>query len=508
MKTIIDSRVQTLPPGWVLPSQELWFLMKYMDLRTATGDDEARWQPFQVEHLNNQALLSIDTKSRQAGWSWISAARAVAKGKIKKRTTSVFVSINLDEAKEKIRYARHVIEALRSEVQPRFLTENTTELEFDNGSRLISHPCRPVRGKAKADVYLDEFAHYPHDKEIYISALPAMTRGGSLHIGSSPLGAGGQFWEIYEQEIQPYPGFVRGFIPWWEVAGLCENVEEARKMAPHMLTQERVEMFGSARLKMICEDMPLDDFQQEYECAWVDESVAWIPWEEIKRNQLEAQAGSLWHRSANGVDDALAAIEELAIAIKEGKVESALAGGMDVGRKRNLSELGFVGKGPTEARPLRLMISLANVEFDDQEAVVKKAVDALPLTSLLIDQNGLGMQLAENMKKVTGKAEGIDFTNANKEVWAVELKVRMQRGQVPLPLNRDLSYQIHSIKRKYTAAKNAVFDTKANEKHHADKFWMLALAVWASGQTSGAAAATADPEESQIHSERRKSAWR
>ncbi len=202
-----------------------------------------------------------------------------------------------------------------------------------------------------------------------------------------------------------------------------------------------------------------------------------------------------------------AAIEETAIAVQEGKIESALAGGMDVGRKRNLSELGFVGKGTTEACPLRLMISLANVEFDDQEAVVKKAIDVLPVTKLLIDKNGIGMQLAENMEKVTGKAEGVDFTNATKELWAVELKVRMQRAQVPIPLIRDLSYQIHSIKKKYTAAKNAVFDTKANEKHHADKFWMLALAVWASGQTSGAAAATADPEESQMHSERRKSAW-
>ncbi len=139
--------------------------------------------------------------------------------------------------------------------------------------------------------------------------------------------------------------------------------------------------------------------------------------------------------------------------------------------------------------------------------MVKKAIDVLPVTKLLIDQNGIGMQLAENMEKVTGKAEGVDFTNATKELWAVELKVRMQRGQVPIPMVRDLSYQIHSIKKKYTAAKNAVFDTKANEKHHADKFWMLALAVWASGQTSGAAAATADPEESQMHSERRKSAW-
>jgi phage FluMu gp28-like protein len=338
--------------------------------------------------------------------------------------------------------------------------------------------------------------------------LPATTRGGRLRIGSSPLGAGGMFWEIYDEQIRPYPDFKRSMVPWWLVAGLCRDVDGARQMAAYMTTEERVRTFGSPRLVQIFENMPLEDFQQEYECAWVDESVAWISWDEIKRNQLEAQAGKLWFRQANGVDDALAAIEETALAVQEGKVESALAGGMDIGRKRNLSELGFVGKSTTEARPLRLAISLANVEFDDQEAVVKKAVDALPVTKLLIDRNGIGMQLAENMEKATGKAEGVDFTNATKELWAVELKVRMQRGQVPIPLVRDLSYHIHSIKKKYTAAKNAVFDTQANEKHHADKFWMLALAVWASSQTSGAAAATADPEESEERARRRKSSWR
>ena len=58
-----------------------------------------------------------------------------------------------------------------------------------------------------------------------------------------------------------------------------------------------------------------------------------------------------------------------------------------------------------------------------------------------------------------------------------------QQKRVPLPVDRDIAYQIHSIKRKVTPAKNVVYDTDANEKHHADKFWslMLALAVALAG---------------------------
>jgi phage FluMu gp28-like protein len=132
----------------------------------------------------------------------------------------------------------------------------------------------------------------------------------------------------------------------------------------------------------------------------------------------------------------------------------------------------------------------------------------LPITKFLIDKNGLGMQLAENLDKITGgRAEGVDFTNATKELWSVEIKVRMQRGQVPIPMDRELGYQIHSIKKKFTAAKNAVFDTESNEKHHADEYWALALAVFASGQTSGAAAEVVEAEEEQYHAERPRSAW-
>ena len=79
------------------------------------------------------------------------------------------MSVNLDEAKEKIRYARAIIKALDEPVRPRLVKDSITELEIDNGSRFISHPCKPPRGKARVRIYLDEMAHYASglDREIY-----------------------------------------------------------------------------------------------------------------------------------------------------------------------------------------------------------------------------------------------------------------------------------------------------------------------------------------------------
>jgi len=53
----------------------------------------------------------------------------------------------------------------------------------------------------------------------------------------------------------------------------------------------------------------------------------------------------------------------------------------------------------------------------------------------------------------------------------------IQQHKTPLPVDREIAYQIHSIKKLITPSKNVVFDTERNEKHHADKFWAWALAV-------------------------------
>jgi len=460
-------------------SPELDFLITYLDLPAATDEPNATWEPFQIEHLNNNSIFDIVDKSRRAGYSWLIAAKGVARGKLKKRHTSTYVSINQDEATEKIRYAKHIVEALDREVRPRLIIDNALELEFENGSRLISHPCRPTRGKG-GDIYLDEFAHYPKDREIYTSAVPVVTKGGQLSIGSTPLGSSGMFWEIFEEKIKKYPGYRRSSVPWWATSALCKDIAGAAKLAGYMLTAERVRLFGTTRLIEIFENVSLEDFQQEYECAWIDESVAWITWDEIKANQIDAQAGHLWYRQAKVVDEALRVIDEVALAIKDRRIEGALAGGMDVGRKHDLTELVFVGRATTSQTPYRLGISLARTPFEDQVAVAAKALTLLPVTALLIDQNGLGMQLAEQLNQRFGdRAQGVNFTAPNKELWSVELRVKMQKGQVPIPLDRELSYQIHSVKKSVTTAKTVVFDVAASEKHHADKYWALALAEWA-----------------------------
>lgn len=461
-------------------SPNLAFLVEYLNLPEAVGDPDARWETFQLRHLNNPSLLAIELKSRQVGWSWLAASEAVASACLNKRTPHIFVSINLEEAAEKIRYAKSVIEALDREVRPHLIRDNVFELEFANGSRLISHPCKPVRGKAKAKIYLDEFAHYPNDKEIYQSALPAISKGGFIRIGSSPLGARGTFWEIFTQSLRTYPGYVRNSIPWWKTQAMCMDVETATRQVEDVPTEDRVRKFGAERLIQIFENLPLEDFQQEYECAWLDEAISWIDWELIKRNQMLAQQERLLNFRGKGIDGAMSAIDQAARAVVDGHLEQMFVGGMDIGRTHDTTEMILLGRNDQmRSLPYRVHITLDRVEYEDQKSVTRKLLSTLPVSSFLIDRAGIGSNLAEDMAREFPQAQGVDFTNATKELWAVEVKLRAQRAEVPIPLDRDLSYQIHSIRRKITAAKNSQYDTEGNERHHADMFWAWALAIWA-----------------------------
>lgn len=463
-------------------SERAHFLVDNLDLPAASGVEDARWEYFQLAHLSSDSTFRIENKSRQIAWSFLIAAEAVANALLY-GISSIFQSINLDEAKEKIVYANRVYENLRLSGLSKLVRNNQLGMQFGNGARLISSPGTPQRGKARFWVYLDEWAHQKHDRANYTAAMPIISKGGVIRGGSSPMGASGMFWEIDSQSMRPYPGYRRKKTPWWEIYSFCLNVPAARKLAPAMPTAHRVELFGNDRVKAIFANMPLEDFQQEYECVYVDETTAWITWEEIKR----AQDPDLLHFSAQAVGqlqpELNEAIEALAKAIDAGTVERVFAGGVDIGRTRNTTEIYLVGISTTGSFPLRLMLSLDNIEFDDQLGVLLTVLEKLPVVKVKIDQNGIGRNLAENAAaKHPIKLEPVNFTNETKRLWATDAKMLIQQGKTPLPVDRDLAYQIHSIKKMVTGNNNLVFDTDRNEKHHADRFWAWALALAAASE--------------------------
>ena len=161
---------------WTPKTERCAFLVDNLDLPEAAQFEDARWEHFQLEHLQDDSQFRIENKSRQIAWSWLVAAEAVADA-ILNGVGTIFQSINLGEAQEKIRYAHNVRYALPSSMRLKLITDNKQELEFDNGARLISLPGNPQRGKAQMNVVFDEFAHIQKDAAVYTAALPVATKG-------------------------------------------------------------------------------------------------------------------------------------------------------------------------------------------------------------------------------------------------------------------------------------------------------------------------------------------
>lgn len=139
------------------------------------------FEPYQVAFLRSTKKYRWVEKARQVGFSFIFACEAIARCHLREAHTSVMVSYNLEDAKEKVNYARQLAEELPLAFRKKLVTDSKTELGFlSNGaskrvSRIISNPSKAPRGK-KGDLYLDELAHYANDREVYKGSTALILR--------------------------------------------------------------------------------------------------------------------------------------------------------------------------------------------------------------------------------------------------------------------------------------------------------------------------------------------
>ncbi|MER2562945.1 MAG: terminase family protein [Myxococcaceae bacterium] len=425
-------------------------------------DEPVALEQYQFAFLKNRSRFRWVTKSRQVGFSFLFALEALARCHLREKHTAVFVSYNLDDAKEKILVARQVHEELPLAYQKRLVVDSKTELAFEsNGStkrlsRILSHPSKAPRGK-KGDVYLDELAHYVNDREVYRGSTALILRSnGQLTGCSTPLGRRGIFWEIANEELRKYPHHTRQYVPWWLCRFFCADTKRAAVEAPNMPTEERVSVFGRPTLIEQLDSLPLDDFQQEFEGRFVDETYSFFSYELI----LPCTT-----------DDLVMVDDPTSMRAPEGR----LVAGFDVGRTRDRSELAVFEE--IEGRfTCRMLKSFEGSPFAEQEAELRRLLGTLPVARLSIDRSGIGMNLAENLARDFPQVVGETFTNDTKERWATDFKILLQRRDVTMPRDRDLVAQIHAIKRRVLPSGKVSFDAERNARGHADKFWAVALA--------------------------------
>lgn len=460
------------------------FLVDNLDLPASSGVPDAQWEDFQLEFFESDEPLSVDNKSRQISWSYTLSCDFVADALLF-GNDGIFVSINLEEASEKIRYAKTIYNHLTESLTglPTLVKDNSLGLEFSNGARLSSLPAKPPRGRARSNVGLDEFAHSPKDRDIFKGALPIISKGGRLRVGSSPLGTRGIFWDLMTETTQAFPGFTRRTVPWWEIRAFCIDVGIARVQAPTMTTEERVQKFGKPRLLLIFQNTILEDFQQEYECDFGAGGEGWIDFEElmsVSDPELPWIRASSQGKELSRVNRGL---DELSKLLSKGVIRPNLYLGYDIGRRRDRSEISIlerIGRKFT----LRGLFSLIKTPFPQQEEFLRSVWKTLRIRRGKIDETGIGMQLVENAKSRLIGVVPETFTNAKKLEWARSLKIAVQEKTIQFPVDATIQRQFTSLKRRVTDSGNIVFDVDSTESHHADVFWSVGLSLSAAMEGS------------------------
>ncbi len=473
---------------------------------------------WQDAYIKSMARFIAIVKSRRVGWSFICSLKGLIKAMDPDRIgyTKQFVSYNEEDALEKISYAKQFYESIPDcDAKKKLITDNKSMLCFQdkNGitqSRLISIPCRPPRGKG-GDISLDEFAIYnpKMQKLVYDAALPVISRGGTIEMGSSPLGKIGQFYDILtDKDTYDYE---RYNIPWWFCRDLCVDVPTAVKVAPDLSTEERVETFGTKILKMIFQNSDIDTFQQEFECMFIDSSESYISLDLIYENTpgkresdidlslCEKMSDEEYWEYNRGID--FQAYKDLDTAILNYRPEyhgKTLFLGYDVGRHKDLSVLFLMGRTADGKKRDFARIELKNETYKKQKEMIIKAYKELPVFRGKIDRTGIGDNIYEDVHAVVGdRVEGVQFTQESKEILAIDVKRGLEQKEFLLSNDKEFHMQIHSIKRiDRGGGKHFSYDASRDDKGHADSFWAWALA--------NSAVVSTDSKNDNFYAQRRK----
>ena len=390
--------------------------------------------PYQKEVFEDSSQLKLTLKARQIGFSTEIACEGVMDS-YETGVLSIFVSAGERQSIELARKSKQWCQAwleVDCNLQTEKIKKDTiTSLELDGGGRCMFFPSNPdtVRGFT-GNVFLDEFAFHKQPEEIYKALFStAVNNGHKFNIVSTPAGEVGKFYELWTGD---------------------------NDYSKHKIDIYRAKREGyPIDIDFIKRNMDADSFAQEYECSFLAKSAVFIP-RTMVNSCVSERCETLIDRPPAG----------------------SIYVGIDIGRKRDLTVI-MVLEYLEDVGYHRERIELKNVSFDDQQEEIFRILDRYQgsVRSCCVDQNGIGMQIAETLeKKYPSIVEPITFTNESKKVMATDLKIDFENSNIRLPDDRVLINDITSVKKEVGSTGIIRYTAEHTEDGHADRFWSLALA--------------------------------
>jgi hypothetical protein len=176
----------------------IYFMKKYCLIQHPTkGKVQFQLYPFQEKTLIQfeEHRFNLILKSRQLGISTLSAAYSVWKMIFNEDFNILVIAIKQEVAKNLVTKVRVMFDNLPTWMKVPSAEDNKLSLRLTNGSQIKAVAATPDAGRSEALslLIIDEAAFIDYADEIWTSATPTLSTGGSCIALSTPNGVGGWF---------------------------------------------------------------------------------------------------------------------------------------------------------------------------------------------------------------------------------------------------------------------------------------------------------------------------
>jgi len=429
--------------------------IKFVERYFKLGGKPITLYPYQKKFLNDETPFRYVNKSRRVGLtqtiSWESLYRALNFP----NTWVAIVSVSDKLAKDVMTYVYDafysyrdtMIKIGRPELIPRMGVHTKSDLRFPQlGSRIESLPNNPrtVRGKTITDLYLDEFAHYQSPEEIYSAILPSITldRGSIVSRAtfiSTPLSKFGPFYKFWANRDKPeYSHISYHTIHWKECSGM------------------------EGKIGLIKKSMDDDQFRREYCNEFVDETLAALPFSEIK--------ACVNYNLTNDYDY---------------NVKNPIYVGVDYGKVRDSTVIIVIEKMEDMFIVRHIKEFAPPMSYKEAADYIKRHVPEWKPSRIVIDHTGVGQSTIEDLSDLGSLVKGETLSQPYKERIFAFTRILFQDKRIQIPNNENLINQLHALQKRISEGGMVRYTHPAKGLiQHDDYVWSLCLALYAGEQGS------------------------
>jgi len=408
--------------------------------------------PYQEKVLTDGSKRIAVRMSRQAGKTTTIAVRAIWYAATHAKTLSLIVAPSLRQSMIMMDRVQSFLYGMKAQERRAIVSKmQRTVIWFRNGSQMVALPCSPnlLRGYTAHQVLADEAAFFRDDEIIFYNVLYPMmaTTNGTLIASSTPWATKSVFYQMCKDE-KLADVWSRHHVTWRDVvsAGLMTQqfIDEMRRVSP---PERFIREFDAEFSEDVDAYLPQDLIAG---CIWTD------AWHDLNPRQIYYQFESTPKgRFYAGID--LGEIHDYSVLSV-------------VERWNNRIGLVHCHQFPLKT-PYATVIGYTKALCDRFQEVEKILVDATRESYVVKDMQAAGVT----------QVTPVTFSLQSKQEIAKHLKELMQLKTFALPYDPDVIAELNVERFEITKDGNVKFHH--DEGTHDDRFWSIALAVYASRES-------------------------